>query len=645
MRVPRHALDRDLAPWSDGGDVESQHELTIAALQALGIERLVLAIHDVSFPGRPGEDVGRGSPYTRGGHDLLSFVRELGFDGVQLGPQGQTSPGNASPYDGSVFSKNVLSIAIAELATERFASLLDAGEVARAAAEAPHGDLRAHYNYAYRVQTRALAVAAANLATREDPPARALKDEIAAFTTRAPWLAHDARFEAFAALHGTDDWRTWPAADREPSAARLAEVEAAQAAVITTYVLGQYVLDVQHEALRARAAALGVRLYGDLQVGLSLRDRWTRGHLFLDRYRMGAPPSRTNPEGQPWGYPVLDPRQYLRRFVGDEAPSPPLAFVRARITKLFAELDGVRIDHPHGLVCPWVYDGAAPDPMIAVVEGARLFETPASAAHPALAALALARTDQIDDRVPAYDDDHVHGLTPPQVAEYARMFDVIMDAARAAGRSANDVLCEVLSTCPEPLACVMDKHGFGRFRVTQKASLVDPGDGYRGENADSRDWTMIGNHDTEPLLAVVARWERLGTLAARADYLALRLEPARSRRATFAAGLLAAPGALAQAMFAELFVGPAANVLVFFADLFGERETYNTPGLVSDRNWSMRVPQAFREVYEERRVRGEALDIPRALALAMRARGAAFVAVHAELLAALTAAGGSPRGA
>jgi len=629
--------------------VALQHELRIAALRALGIERLVLAIHDVSFPSRSGEDVGRGSPYSSGGQDFLAFVRELGFDGVQLGPQGQTSPGNSSPYDGSVFSKNVLSIALPELATERFASALDAATVAAAAASTPAGDSRAHYSHAYTVQTRALAVAAANLAARDDSAARAQQAQLQAFAGRAPWLAHDARFEAFAALHGTDDWRTWPDGDRAPSRARVAEVERAQASVIATYGLGQYVLDVQHQALRTRAQTLGLRLYGDLQVGLSLRDRWTRDHLFLARYRMGAPPSRTNPEGQAWGYPVLDPRQYLRRFVADDQPSAPLAFARARITKLFSELDGVRIDHPHGLVCPWVYDGEAPDPSAAVVQGARLFETPSSAAHPSLGALALARPDQIDDRMPPYDDDHVSGLTSQQVAEYARMFDVVMEAAHAAGRGANDILCEVLSTCPEPLARVMDRHGFGRFRVTQKASLVDLHDGYRGENAEARDWTMIGNHDTEPLLAVVERWRKDGTLSARADYLAQRLEAEPARRAALAAGLLAQPGALAQAMFAELFVGPAANVLVFFADLYGERETYNTPGLVSERNWSLRVPQAFREVYEARRARGEALDVPRALALAMRARGAAFVEAHAGLLAALEATtasgGGPPRGA
>ena len=69
----------------------SHHELVVAALRALGIERLVLAIHDVSFPSAAAEDVGRGSPYSSGGRAFLDFAASLGFDGIQLGPQGQTS--------------------------------------------------------------------------------------------------------------------------------------------------------------------------------------------------------------------------------------------------------------------------------------------------------------------------------------------------------------------------------------------------------------------------------------------------------------------------------------------------------------------------------------------------------------------------
>ncbi|MDB4946195.1 MAG: hypothetical protein JWP97_5729 [Labilithrix sp.] len=609
------------------------------ALRALGIERLVLSIHDVSFPGRAGEDVGRGSPLSEGGRDFLRFARELGFGGVLFGPQGQTSRGNPSPYDGSVFSKSVLSVALADLTTPRFGCLLTPEEVAALAAGAPAGDSRAHYTYAFDAVHGALAVAAARGAQRvadRDAAALALEAAVQAFAARSPWLEHDATFEAFAGLHGTDDFTRWPARDQSPDEARVAEVNATFAGVRAAYVLGQYIVHAQHRFLREEVTGpLGLLLYGDLQVGLSLRDRWRRGALFLPRYRMGAPPSRTNPEGQPWGYPVFDPRQYQARFVGLGAPRAPLRFAQARIEKLFAELDCVRVDHPHGLVCPWVYDGDAPDAMEAVVNGARLFETPESAEHPSLATFAIAEASQIDRSVPAYDDDRVRGLRAAQVDAYDVFFGAILDAARAAGRGPADVLCEVLSTCPEPLAEIMDRHGLGRFRVTQKASLTNPADGYRGENAGPRDWTMLGNHDTPPLPAVIARWAAAGTIGARAAYLATRLEPAAERREAFAASLAADPGALAQAMFAELFVGPASNVLVFFADLFGEHDTYNTPGLVSEANWSMRVPRAFRDVYGERVGRRQALSIPRALAAALRAKGPEHAAAHRELLARL----------
>lgn len=617
----------------------SQHELTVAALRLLGIERLVLSIHDVSFPSEPDEDIGRGSPYGRGGYAFASFARELGFDGIQLGPQGQTSLGNPSPYDGSVFSKSALSIALAELVGPRHGGLLSEPLFELARRDKPAGDARAHHAYAFHAQTRALSAAAAVLrdrVARGEPEATELGSKVAAFAGGAGWLAHDARFEAFARVNGTDDWRTWLESDRHPTPARIAEVEAALGAILDGYALEQYLLDAQHRAFREHLRALDVRLYGDMQVGLSLRDRWSRGGLFLDRYVMGAPPSRTNPEGQPWGYPVLDPRQYQRRFV-DDADTEAIAFVRARIAKLFAELDGVRIDHPHGLVCPWVYDREARDALDAVVHGARLFETPSSALHPSLAALAIARIEQIDEAVPQHDDHHVRGLDAEQIAEYGRLFDIVMAGAREAGRTADDVLCEVLSTCPAPLASVMQRHGLGRFRVTQKASLVDVTDGYRGENAQPRDWIMIGNHDTEPLLAVIDRWTRQGAVAARAAYLATRLEPDPSKRGAFAASLAAEPRRLVTAMFADLLVGPASNVLVFWADLFGERATYNTPGAFSPDNWTMRVPPAFREVYAERRARGEAMDVTGALALAMRARGEAFAGANAGLIAALEA--------
>lgn len=593
--------------------------LVRGALAALGIEQLVLAIHDVSFPSDPDEDVGRGSPYSAGARRFFAFARRLGFSGVQLGPQGQTSLGNLSPYDGSVFSRSPTSLPLAALASGERGALLSPELVERLVAATPPGDARAHHAHAFHASEAALASALATLRDRlerGDAGARALETDVGDFVARSPWVVHDARFEAFASVHGTDDFRRWPAADRAPTDARIAEVTAERRDAFDAWVLGQALLDREHTALRARLRSLGLLLYGDHQIGLSLRDRWARGSLFFPSYAMGAPPSRTNPDGQPWAYPVLDPRQYGTRG------SPVLAFVRARVDKTFAEFDGVRIDHPHGLVCPWVYDANTADPLEAVAHGARLFETPApfayegAAPHPALAEVAIARADQIDPSVPAYDDHRARGLDDAQIERYSRLFDLVMERAGAGA-----VLCEVLSTCPAPLARVMQRHRLGRFRVTQKASLVDPRDPYRGENASPRDWTMLGNHDTAPILRVIDRWRRAGTIEPRAAYLATRLEPDPARRDALARWLSSHASRLATGMFAELFVGPAAHVLVFWADLFGERDVYNTPGDTSADNWSMRVPRAFEATYRARARAGDALDVPSALALALHARG------------------------
>lgn len=542
------------------------HSIAVDALveeakRALGIERLVLAVHDACFPSEPDEDTGRGSPYTRGAHAFLAFVRELGFDALQLGPQGETSAANASPYDGSVFSKSTLSLPLARVAERGLLPRAFVDEAVRNAPQ-PYAD----HVYAHRVHHAAIAVAA-SLAPRA---------EVEAFAKANAWLDHDAAFEVQVRAHGHDGWPAWTTGDAPDDPKVRFE-----------WATAQWILHEEHARFRRHLQSLGMLAYGDLQVGLSLRDRWRRDALFIPDWRMGAPPSRTNPEGQPWGYPVLDPTK-----------PDAIAFFGARISKMLGELDGLRIDHPHGLVCPWVYQ-PGPDDLAAVRAGGRLHESPDD---PRLVRFARVRSDQIDSAVRPWDDDHVRHVEPAQVDSYSVFVDQLMK-----GRP-RDVLCEVLSTCPAPLEAVMTRHGLGRFRVTQKASLVDPGDGYRSEHARPEDWIMIGNHDTEPLLRVVDRWRTEGVASARAAYLSKVL----------ATDVTDGSLSLARAMTAELFASDAKHVSIFFADLFGERTIYNRPGLVSPENWRLRVPRDFRETYEERLAAGEAMDLRRALATALR---------------------------
>jgi 4-alpha-glucanotransferase len=348
-----------------------------------------------------------------------------------------------------------------------------------------------------------------------------------------------------------------------------------------------------------------------MQIGISHQDAYWLRALFLPGYKMGAPPSRTNPEGQPWGYPVLDPTQYS---------AGAGALVALRAAHLGRDYDGLRIDHPHGLVDPWVYrDDDGRGALAAVQAGARLRSSPDLPDHPRLSQFAIARAEQLDRALPRHHDNFVVTLDNAQVSQYGELFNRLLGAVQIQARDKQDLMCEVLSTWPYPLRRVMEREQLGRLLVTQKASISQSSDVYRSDNARPNDWIMVGNHDTPPIGQVLARWQGRGEEEERARFLSEILEPANQDREAFAKQLLTEPGLLMTAMFAELFASRARHVSIFFADLFGYHETYNQPGTISDANWTLRIAPDYARRYAEDIAAGRALALPRALALALAA--------------------------
>ena len=235
-------------------------------------------------------------------------------------------------------------------------------------------------------------------------------------------MAGEEAYEAMAASVGHDDWRLWPDAPL---------VSPAGDAAAERFALAQLVVHEQHAAFHRRVRAAGLSLYGDLPIGLGHRDRLLRRDLFLRDYALGAPPSRTNPAGQAWGFPVLDPDQLEPGGAGRD-------FLALRFDKLFSEHDGVRVDHPHGWVCPWVYRTDVGDPDVAVQQRrapARVPRPARAADHPALHRHAWVRPDQIDLSRPRHDDAWVRALDAAQVDRYAHTIDLILE--RAAARAAS----------------------------------------------------------------------------------------------------------------------------------------------------------------------------------------------------------------
>ncbi len=609
------------------------------ALAALDVRRLLLGIQDPSFPGDPAEDLGRGTPYSRASERFLAWVSELGFDGVQLGPQGLTSEGSPSPYEGTVFSRNPLNLAAERLVEQE---LLDRRLWESFLSSRPEGALeRVPYAHVYKVFQRLQVEAHGEL--RRGPSE--LRSRLDAFErAQATWLERDALYAALNREHdagwsaewtspqGQRDQRLFAPAPGEEAAAaaRITQVRRDRAELIERYTCSQMLVHGQHAAFRERMKQLGLTIFGDMQIGLSSCDTWAWRSLFLPGYLLGAPPSRTNIEGQPWGYPLLDPAQYG----APDAPGSAIDLVRARAAKMAAEYDGVRIDHPHGWVAPWVYRSDIEDPLYAVQHGARLFSALNLPDHTRLTRYALVRPEQLHPSLERYADDYVYTLEPDQVDRFSRLFDVIVEVAEAHGVPHDAIVCEVLSTMPYPLRRVMERAGLGRFRVVQKARLDSPRDVYRSENAAPEDWMMLGNHDTPTIWRVVESWAERGDVPDRAAYLASKLEP-RADAATrdrLAQRLCADPGLLVHAVLADALASPARYFFVFFADLFGMREPYNVPGTISPDNWSLRVPPSWRSLYGERSRKLRALHLPTALAMALKSRGGPANAALAERL-------------
>jgi 4-alpha-glucanotransferase len=617
----------------------------------LGKSDLLLAVHDASFPGVEGEDTGRGSPYGVGGLALARFARSLGFTGLQLGPQGQTSRVNHSPYDGTIFSRSIFSLNLKALARDaEWGGLLSEDIWLEMVAGNPRPD-GSRVDNAYTFDAYAKGVADIHrrfdaARRRREPVALRIDAALATFWQENRWLRDDALYEALSLEHGQLSWRQWPqeggcALDRglptSTAAAyerRRQVLEQKHEGLLERYALIQFILLEQHRTFRGHMQALGLKIYGDVQVGLSQRDAWSRQALLLRDYVMGAPPSRTNVDGQPWNYPVLDPAHYL---CPEGGTGPALDFIAERLGKMLTEFDGLRLDHPHGLVCPWVYRADDPDPFHAVQNGARLFSSHGLPDHSDLAHHDIIRPDQRNRERPGYADDWVLELTPEQESSYALLMDSIMEKVRIHGRRKEDILCEVLSTEPLPLQRIRLRHDMGRFRVTQKANLDDPMDVYRSENAQPQDWIMVGNHDTPSIWRLAKGWQGQEEGCKQAAYLARRLRPDAPE--PLASALAANYRILAHAKVADLFLSPARQVMLFFSDLFGLEETYNTPGTVNEDNWTLRIPPNFARRYEDDRRRGDALNLHVVLALALRARPEIALA-NPELIARLEASAG-----
>ena len=297
--------------------------------------------------------------------------------------------------------------------------------------------------------------------------------------------------------------------------------------------------------------------------------------------------------------------------------------------KMFKENPGgVRIDHTVGLIDPWVYKkGCKPK----VAEGAgRLYSSPN---HPELSKYSIISNEDTDPNFKPDEEKWVRNLSDEQIKLYGRMIEkIVIQSAIEAGLDKSAIVAEDLGTLTNPVVKVMEKYELAGMKLVQFVIATEPDHPYRCRNIVPNSWAMTGTHDNRPIRLWAKDMINTEADTPHVNNLMADLYSEFDGQDMIRHKLYTDDKFLAFSKLVEVFASRAENIQIFFTDFFGLQETYNVQGTSGDKNWSLRIPDNFEEVYYNNLQNFEALNLPLALSYAIKARGREFANQHRELL-------------
>lgn len=598
------------------------------ALKALGKKNFAMIMHGGSFPSAEGENTGFGTINSTGGKEVIDYVSGI-FDAIQLGPAGKTKGCDASPYTGTIFSGNPLFIDLKQLTTDEWNNILSVETFNEIVENNPRKDsTKTAYSYIYKKQNEALSEAWENFKSNPD---KKLSKEFEQYKMENDfWLDKDSLYEALSIENGNDYWPIWESEtdknlfnpksieERMEFAKRIDEIAKKYENEIEKYKFIQFILNKQNEKTRKYAIDNGIKMIADRQVAFSDRDTWAYQSLFLDGWMLGCPPDYFSKDGQAWGFPVMNPE---RLYNADGSLDEGGILMKNLYKKMFKENPGgVRIDHIVGLIDPWVYK-AGKKPKIE--EGAgRLFSSPE---HPFLKQFAIATLDDLDMTLEADKEKRVKTLNKDQIKEYGKLIEkIVIAAAEEEGLDKDAIVCEDLGTLTNPVAEVMKEYKLQGMRLTQFVVPEKPEHPYRCCNIEKKVWAMVGTHDNEP----INMWAK-SMVNTHEGYLHVKnlvddLFGDCENKDEIITKMTSDVEFLTQTKLVEIFASKAENIQIFFTDFFQICDVYNRPGTSGDKNWSLRLPDNFKNITP--------INLANILKLAIIARGNEFANKNEKLI-------------
>ena len=599
------------------------------ALKVLGKKQLSLIVHGSSFPDVDTEDTAYGKYNSNGAKNLIDYISGV-FTSVQLGPNGKLKSCDSSPYTSTIFSGNPLFIDLKQLTTKEWDCILSVETFNSIVNENPNkGVNKTAFSYAYRRHDDALNEAYNNFIKSEE--LKKLRKQFEIYKhDNSSWLDKDALYQALSEENGNDYWPLWKSEtdknlcnpksieQKMEYAKRIQEIEDKYARIIDFYKFCQFVLSVQSEETKKYADKKKIKMIADRQVAFSDRDIWAYQQYFLDGWMLGCPPDYFSADGQAWGFPVMNPECM---FNSDGSLGEGGKLMKELYKKMFREnKGGVRIDHIVGLIDPWVYKaGCKPK----IEEGAgRLYSSPE---HEFLRKFAVITKDNLNLEVEADKEQRVKNLTKAQIKAYGRLIEkIVIAAAKEEGLNKNAIVCEDLGTLTNPVAAVLKEYGLLGMRLTQFVVPEKDKHPYRCKNINEKCWAMVGTHDNKPISMWADSLVNTHESYLHAKALVEDLFADSENKDDIIVKLTQDAEFLAKIKLVEIFASKAENIQLFFTDYFNVKDVYNVPGTSGDANWSLRLPNNFKDL--------KAIDLPEILKMAIEARGKEFADKHHKLI-------------
>lgn len=192
-----------------------------------------------------------------------------------------------------------------------------------------------------------------------DQPLHPWRVEFERFYTDEGWWLHDyALFMTLRDLHGNACWNQWPREQARRDPAALDALNREHQELILRHKFHQFLFFRQLGELRAKAAARGILLVGDMPIFVAFdsADAWAWRHYFrIDELGRpvvvaGVPPDYFSATGQLWGNPHYDwPSMRMDDWW----------WWRSRFHMLMRQADVIRVDHFRGFEACWEIPGGA----------------------------------------------------------------------------------------------------------------------------------------------------------------------------------------------------------------------------------------------------------------------------------------------